>query len=340
MDNTKNFSDEQNYAEGEARNYILGNSDEQKGISIKGYDFNQSVDYDKLIDHFSSTGMQGDFFYKAIKIIDKMIKNKAFIYLGYTSNMVTSGLREIFRYLAEHKMINVIVTSGGGIEEDFIKCFGDFILGDFRAKGAYLRNKRINRAGNIFIPNSRYCEFEDFAISVFEELYNEQKTTGKVFTPSDIVWRFGEKVNNKDSIYYWCWKNRIPVFCPTFTDGSLGDMIYFFKSKHPDFKIDIAEDIWKLNNLNLGVKKAGVIILGEGSIKHHILNANLFRNGADYSVYINNSPEYDGSDSGALPEEAVSWGKLRPNSERVKVFGDAILIFPFIVAKTFARNQT
>ena len=47
-----------------------------------------------------------------------MTDEKATIYLGYTSNLVTSGLREIFRYLAKHKKVNVIVTTAGGIEED------------------------------------------------------------------------------------------------------------------------------------------------------------------------------------------------------------------------------
>jgi deoxyhypusine synthase len=34
-------------------------------------------------------------------------------------------------------------------------------------------------------------------------------------------------------------------------------------------------------------KKSGMIILGGGLIKHHICNANLMRNGADYTVFIN-----------------------------------------------------
>jgi deoxyhypusine synthase len=325
---------------GKSRKNVLGKSEEINGVSVKGYDFNHGTDYEKLIGAFSTTGMQADSFYKAMEIINNMIENKALIYLGYTSSMVTSGLRDIFRYLAEHKMINVIVTTVGGIEEDIIKCFGDFILGDFRAPGKELREKKINRAGNIFIPNIRYCNFEDFVIPILEELYSEQKKTGIPATPSGIVRKLGEKINNEKSIYYWCWKNKIPVFCPAITDGSLGDMIYFFKSSHPDFIVDVAEDIWKINNTNLGEEKTGVIVLGSGIIKHHMCNANLFRNGADYGVYINNSSEYDGSDSGALPEEAVSWGKLAPDSERVKVFGDAILLFPFIVANTFAKQSS
>ena len=320
-----------------ARENILRRSDEAEGVAIRGYDFNQGVDYGKILDSFATTGMQADNFFRAMEIIRKMISQKAFIYLAYTSNMVTSGLRDVFRYLAEHGKVNVLVTTAGGIEEDIIKCLGDFILGDFRADGSKLREKGINRAGNIFIPNSRYCDFEDFIIPILEELYKEQKETGKVITPSDLVWKLGEKINNKESIYYWCWKNKIPVFCPTITDGSLGDMIYFFKSKNPDFKIDVAEDIFRINNTTLGKEKTGIILLGSGAIKHHVCNANMFRNGANYAVYINNAAESDGSDSGALPEEAVSWGKILPEAERVKVYGDAILLFPLIVARTFAK---
>lgn len=45
------------------------------------------------------------------------------------------------------------------------------------------------------------------------------------------------------------------------------------------------------------------------------------RNGADYAVYINTAQEFDGSDSGARPDEAVSWGKIRMDAEPVKVRG-------------------
>ncbi len=322
-----------------ARKNILRKSAEAEGINIKGYDFNQGIDYEKILDSYFSTGIQASNFAKAVEIINEMISSKAFIYLGYTSNIVTSGLRDVVRYLAEHKKLNVLVTTAGGIEEDIIKCLGDFNLGDFRLSGKVLREKGINRAGNILVSNSRYCVFEDFIIPIFEEIYEEQKKTGNVITPSELIWKLGEKINNKESIYYWAWKNKIEVFCPAITDGSLGDMIYFFKSKNPDFKIDVADDIWKINNTTIGKDKTGIIILGGGVVKHHICNANMFRNGANFSVYINTAPEYDGSDSGALPEEAVSWGKILPEAKRVKVFAEASLIFPLIVARSFAKDM-
>jgi deoxyhypusine synthase len=62
------------------------------------------------------------------------------------------------------------------------------------------------------------------------------------------------------------------------------------------------------------------------------------RNGADYSVYVNTGQEFDGSDSGASPDEAVSWGKIRITAKPVKVCADATLVFPLMVSQTFAKD--
>ena len=43
------------------------------------------------------------------------------IFLGYTSNLISAGVREHIKFLVKHKMVDVLVTSAGGIEEDFIK---------------------------------------------------------------------------------------------------------------------------------------------------------------------------------------------------------------------------
>lgn len=128
------------------------------------------------------------------------------------------------------------------------------------------------------------------------------------------------------------------MFCPAITDGSLGDMIYFHSYRNPGLIIDVAGDIRAINDHALGAKKTGMIILGGGVVKHHTCNANLMRNGADFAVYINTGQEYDGSDAGASPDEAVSWGKIRVDANPVKLHADATLVFPFIVASTFAKH--
>ncbi len=49
--------------------------------------------------------------------------------------------------------VDVVVSSAGGIEEDFIKCMAETYVGDFALVGQDLRKKGLNRIGNLIIPN-------------------------------------------------------------------------------------------------------------------------------------------------------------------------------------------
>lgn len=102
----------------------------------------------------------------------------------------------------------------------------------------------------------------------------------------------------------------------------------------------MVEDIRRINDLAMRAtpRRTGMLLLGGGVPKHHCCNANLMRNGADFAVYINTAQEFDGSDSGAKPDEAVSWGKIRVDAKPVKVCADATIIFPLLISQTFSKH--
>ncbi len=320
-----------------AKERILKKSEEPSNlIAIKGYDFNKKPDFKEFLESYKTTGFQASNMHDAIEVIKQMRKNKAKIFLGYNSNMVSCGLREIIAWLVKNKYVDVLVTTAGGIEEDIIKSIKPFLLGTFNADGAVLRERGINRIGNIFVPNDRYVNFESEIMTKFlKELYDRQKKENKIFSASEFIFELGKKVKDENSILYWATKNNIPIFCPALTDGSIGDMISFFKYENPGFKIDITDDIIRINEIAVTSAKTGIIVLGGNFPKHHICNANLFRGGSDYAVYITTETEEGGCDSGARIDEAKSWGKIKPESKSVKVYGDATIIFPLVVLGAF-----
>mmetsp|Transcript_31254 Transcript_31254/g.69558 ORF Transcript_31254/g.69558 Transcript_31254/m.69558 type:complete len:361 (-) Transcript_31254:688-1770(-) len=331
---------------------------------IKGYDFNKGIDLDGIMQSMLTTGFQATTLGQAVEEVNRMLKwrlsdepvtpdtdpdhqdpeyrasVRTKIYLGYTSNLGSAGTREHIRYLVQHKMVDVLVTTAGGVEEDLIKCLGHTYIGDFAAKGYDLRLKGLNRIGNMVIPNSNYCKFEDWIMPILDDMTREQEQQGVNWTPSKMIARFGKELNNEESIAYWAWKNDIPIFCPALTDGSIGDMLYFHSYKTPGLRLDLIGDIRELNNtaIRAAPAKTGMILLGGGVPKHHICNANLMRNGADYAVYVNTAQEFDGCDSGAKPDEAVSWGKIKLNANPVKVCADATIILPLLITQTFAKH--
>ena len=317
---------------------ILKKSQEPAGLpSVKGFDFSKDFDLNAFLDAYMTTGFQATHLAQGIEIIKKMREENATIFLGYTSNMVSSGLRDIIAYLVKNKMVDVLVTTAGGVEEDIIKCLKPFLIGKFRLDDAALREKGINRLGNIMVPNDRYIEFEKLMTVFFAKMLEKQKAEG-VLSASTIIHELGKEVEDDQSICYWATKNGIPIFCPPLTDGSIGDMMYFFKKKHPEFKVDISDDIVRINDIALNAEKTGVIVLGGSLPKHHVINANLFREGTDFAVYVSTGMEGDGSLSGAKPEEGISWGKLKAEVNCVQIEGDATIIFPLLVAGGFSKR--
>jgi deoxyhypusine synthase len=104
--------------------------------------------------------------------------------------------------------------------------------------------------------------------------------------------------------------------------------------------MDLTDDIVHITNIALNAPKTGIIALGGSVPKHHIANANLFRDGADYAVYLTTAHEFEGSNAGANIEEAISWGKVKPQAKRAKVVGDASITFPLLVAGAFKLGTT
>jgi len=344
---------------------FVPNSDdvEVRGMDFEGTGATGSDDaLDELARRMLSTGFQATNVGIAIERIREMIswrlsdvplkptdseemrdpavraKTKLTLFLSYTSNMISSGVRETIRFLVKHRCVDVLTTTAGGIEEDFIKCMAPTYLGDFKLSGKELRKRGVNRIGNLIIPNKNYCLFEDWLSQILHSMTDEQVKDGTRWSPSRIIARLGQEINHPDSVYYWCYKNDIPVFCPAITDGSLGDMMYFHNYKRPEFVVDIVDDIRRINDIAVRAAGTGMIILGGGLVKHHTCNANLMRNGADFSIFINTGQEFDGSDSGASPDEAVSWGKIKMDARPVKVCADASLVFPLIVSQTFVKD--
>ena len=306
---------------------------------VRGFDFEQNFDAGEFFQSFKDTGFQAANLGKAIELVKKMRKEKAEIFLGFTSNMASCGVRDIIAWLARHKKVNFLVTTTGGLEEDIIKTHKHFLHGSFEAEGKKLREKGVNRTGNIFIPNERYIWFEKFMQPVLKRLFEKQKKSGKPVDSVEFVEELGRKLEKskkkKESFTYWAWKNKIPLLCVPLADGALGDHLYFFKKKHKGFQIDLVKEVEVLYDRVLNAEKIGAIILGGSIPKHHIMNACMLREGADFTVYINTGFEAEGSNAGANPEEAKSWGKAAHNENSVKVWGEASIIFPILAAAAF-----
>lgn len=297
---------------------------------VKDLRWKKGIDVSTLVESLGCVGFQASEMKKATDVIIKMKKNGAKIYLTFTSNMVTSGLRGFFAQLIELKLVDVIVTTVGAIEEDIMKAKGeDFIIGKFSPDDVELYEKGVNRVGNLFIRNESYLKFEDTISGMLFNFYKQKPR----WTPSELFGEIGKRLDDKNSILYQAQKNNVPIFCPGITDGSFGFHLFMLQQKHNDFVIDVVADFKNILFSSSQDDKKGLISLGGSISKHHAILACLLNGGLDYAVYLTTARSTSGSMSGATTNEAKSWGKVKDDSDVSTVIGDVTFTFPLIMIK-------
>ena len=296
--------------------------------TVKDFIWNENMTVKSLVDSMGNVGFQSIELSKAVDVIIKMKKDGAKIFLTFTSNMVTSGLRGFFAQLIKLGLADIIVTTVGGLEEDIMKAHGEkFIIGDFNPDDVELYEKGTNRVGNLFIRNESYMKFEDTIGQLLSKLYKEKKN----WPVSKLLNGIGKQLDDENSILYQAAQNKVPIFCPAITDGSFGFQLYLFQQKNKDFQVDVIKDFANIMFSVSHDDKKGLISLGGSISKHHAILAGLLNGGMDYAVYLTTARATSGSMSGATTNEAKSWGKVKDDSDVVTVIGDVTITFPLIM---------
>lgn len=297
---------------------------------VKDFKWIKGMTVSELVEKLGSVGFQSIELEKASQTVIKMKESGAKIFLTFTSNMVTSGLRGFFSQIIKSKMADVIVTTVGAIEEDIMRSFGEkFLIGDFNADDVELYERGSNRVGNILITNQSYEKFENTISEMLNTIYLKQKR----WPVSDMLKEIGLMLSDEDSILYQAAKNNVPIFCPAITDGAFGFHLFMFQQKNPDFIIDVVKDFSNILFCTSQDERKGIICLGGGVSKHHAILSCLINGGLDYAVYMTTSRQFSGSMSGATTKEAKSWGKIKDESDVATVIGDVTITFPLAMIR-------
>lgn len=272
----------------------------------------------------------------AAEIMKEMLSDERSLnFLSFPADIVATGTRGIIRDMLKKKMFDVVVTTCGTLDHDIARSFADYYQGSFDADDADLRARGVHRLGNVFIPQANYgALIERKMTSWLESLSSEGRTE---MSSAELCSEIGKRLGS-ESILYWAWRNKIPVFVPGITDGAVGYQVWQYSQAHR-FKLDVLKDEQAIADLVFEAKRSGALILGGGISKHHVIWWNAFKEGLDYAIYITTAQEFDGSLSGARMKEAISWGKLKKDAKHVTVDGDITILLPLLYSSSAAANN-
>jgi deoxyhypusine synthase len=303
-------------------------------MKVKDFFWKPCMSVEDCVNSFGSLGYQAIELAEAVKVIFKMRASKSKIFLTFTSNMVTSGLRGFFAQLVNLGLANVLVTTSGSIEEDIMKSLGEnFEISSFSADDVNMHEKGQNRIGNLSIRNESYMKFEDWMKKVLQKIYDKKKR----ISCWELLREIGLNLEDENSILHQAAKKNVPIFCPGIADSSFGFQLFMFQQKHRDFLVDTLDDMNKaITDLSFDEKK-GLIALGGSISKHYAIFSSLLSGGFDYAVYMTSSHPYSGSFAGATTNEAKSWGKIKDDAEASTVIGDVTINFPILMCSVLDK---
>jgi len=301
----------------------------KSGKPVEDFSITKDIQINKIFEQMSkSGGFESRNLADGLYALTDMIKDENCLkFLSFVAAITSTGLRGVIKDMIKKKWFDVVITTCGALDHDIARHFSNYNQGSFTMDDAELTKQNIHRLGNVLVPMESYGPIiEEKMQSFLEEEY--AKGTREMST-EDICRMIGSHLG-EDSFLYWAYKNDVKVIVPGIVDGAVGSQIWMFSQKHTDFKLNIIKDSDTLAGLIFKAKKSGALMLGGGISKHHTLWWNQYRSGLDFAVYITTAQEFDGSLSGALVREAISWGKVTQDAKQTTIHAELTTILPFL----------
>ena len=306
------------------------------GRSVKDVSINSETTIEEIFKEMSySGGFEAVNLSDGFEILSDMIRDeKCLKFISFVGAVISTGLRGIIKDMIKNRWFNVAITTCGALDHDIARHFSHYKEGSFTMNDSDLADQNIHRLGNVLVPLESYGPLIEEKIQLFLE--KEYQNGVKEMSSSDICKMIGKNLG-EDSFLYWAFKNNVDVIVPGIMDGAVGSQIWMFTQKHNDFKLNLIEDANLLSGLIFKAEKSGALMIGGGISKHHTLWWNQYREGLDYAFYITTAQEFDGSLSGALVREAISWGKVTQKARQATLHAEATTILPFIYSALVSK---
>ena len=308
------------------------------GRPVKDIEIDSNTSIEKIFEELSqSGGFESVNLSTGVDILSEMILDKQCLkFISFVGAVVSTGLRGILKDMLKNKWFDVAITTCGALDHDIARHFSHYKEGSFTMDDNELADQDIHRLGNVLVPMDSYGPLIEEKMQSFLE--EEYQNGVKEMTTAEICKMIGKHLG-EDSFLYWAYKNDISVVVPGIMDGAVGSQIWLFTQKHNDFKLNMAGDADLLSGYIFKAEKSGAFMIGGGISKHHTLWWNQYREGLDYAFYITTAQEFDGSLSGALVREAISWGKVTQKAKQSTLHAEVTTILPFIYAALVSKIQ-
>ncbi len=314
---------------------------------ISPVNFEKINDVADLVESFQSASIQARNLGQCAKIFGKMLQDeeKPTIILGMAGPLIAAGLRKVFRDMVYYNMVDVIVSTGAILYQDYYNALGGgHYYGSPDADDNKLRELFINRIYDTYVDEELFAE-DDTLVGKFADTLEPGN-----YSSRDFIHRLSETIDDEESILVTARKNNIPVFCPALNDSSLGIGLtehYYSARKEgrTPITIDPIRDNYELTQIVVNSTRTAAFYIAGGVPKNYVNDSVVMSyifgkdtGGHKYALQMTTDVPHWGGLSGSTLAEAQSWGKINKEATHSMVFVEPSVSLPLIYGYVFQKG--
>ncbi len=305
----------------------------------------QQVDFDRirsvadLVEAYQHSSIQARNVGVCADILVRMLQDRErpTIMLGLAGPLIAAGLRKVIRDLVHHNLVDVVVSTGAILYQDYYAARGEkHFRGTPFADDGRLRDLLINRIYDTYVDEEKFAKF-DTAIARFADTLEPRSYSSREF-----LLELSRTIEDPGSILVTARKRGVPVFCPALNDSSIGIGLtehYYVSRKEgrSPILIDSIRDNYELTQIVVKSKRTAAFYVAGGVPKNYINDSVVMsyifgRNtgGHKYAIQMTTDAPHWGGLSGSTLAEAQSWGKVNKRANFCMAFVEPSVSLPLI----------
>ncbi len=295
---------------------------------------------------------------EAAKLLtEKMLPDDGLIGMSLTGALTPAGLgKSCLIPLIRAGFIDWIVSTGANLYHDLHYGLNmELYQGSPFLDDVALHRDGVIRIYDILFDYNVLLDTDAFVREVIQapEFQQTMGTDEFHFRLGQYVSERGKKLKIRDSsVLAAAYECGVPVFTSSPGDSSIGMNVAAMAMRDSKLLFDVNRDVNQTAAIVYEAKSAGrkssVFMLGGGSPKNFMLQTEpqiqevmgIAEKGHDYFLQCTDARPDTGGLSGATPSEAVSWGKVDPNSlpDCVVAYTDSTIALPLLTAYALNRH--
>jgi len=300
---------------------------------------------------FAASGFNGRRLAEACHLYSRMLTENTTVALTLAGAMTPIGMSGPIISLIEKGFVDFIISTGANLYHDLHRPFGFPVTqGDFYVDDNVLADQGLVRVYDTFLETERTLLATD---KVVRDACKNVKR-GEPVSTAEFHREIGVEVARKaphpeKSFLVAAALNDVPVYCSAPGDSSIGMNLIISYLQGAAIQIDPIRDIIETTAIVRASEKNGAVEVGGGHPKNFYMQTqptlsqilrDQAKGGHDYFIQLTTDAPHWGGLSGATPQEARSWGKIKDATiNNVVVYSCASITFPLLAQYVLTTNK-